>query len=952
MRKLLSLILAIILIISILPISAMALEDGGEYELGGDGAGWSDIINGAEFVAKNGVLTAYNGKGGVVVIPEGITGIDESVFSKSTSQDKITAVIIPDGVVTIKQWAFSNCKALKYVVLPSSLTTVEKYAFNGCTAIQDVFYRGKKSQTSSLDISEGGNSYLKKALCHYNTCKHSEHVYSGDSDLSCNNCEWFKDHTHIYDSDCDETCGKCSRKITPVADHNFKEATCTDPKTCSKCGKTEGKQLGHTYSGACDTKCNVCEKTRTPLAAHSEYDNACDPTCNVCGEVRSVPNHVYENTCDTNCNVCGFERNASPHSWEAATCLKPSTCSICGETRGEVLEHTYDNDCDAECNACHTQRTPPHNYANKYICDEDYHWYECQVEGCGQKKEPLEHHVFDNAEDMICDVCGYERKHIYDSPCDTDCNKCGFVREPNHSYVFDASEHEHRYVCSGCGVKTTFEKHIFDHDCDKYCNVCNFERTAPGHKYSSSSDKYCDNCNQERIVISKQPVDVTVSADSKPKITVTATGSGMNYQWEINTNGTEWKPTKTSGHTTNTIVITAQAIRNGYQYRCVITDKYGNKVISNAAKLTVVTTKITKQPTNESAVLGNKQKFSVSATGLGLTYRWQIKVPGGSWKYTSTKGNRTQTITVVADAVRNKYQYRCVVTDAAGKKTYSKAATITVVSPNVSKNPSSIKVAAGDSVQFSVTASGIGIKYQWQVKAPGGSWKNSATKGNKTKTITVSASDSKNGYLYRCVVTDVAGNKVTSKSAKLTVVKTVISKQPTSVKAAASKTTKFTVAATGVGIKYQWQVKVPGGSWKNSGTKGNKTKTITVSANAVRNKYQYRCVITDGAGKKTYSKAATLTVVTTKITSQPINKTVSSGSKASFSVRATGVGLKYRWQVKTPSGKWTYTTTSGYKTNTLTAFATKARNGYKYRCVITDEAGKKTYSKAATLTVK
>ena len=88
----------------------MALEDGGSYVPGGDGAGWGDIINGAEFVAKNGALTAYNGKGGVVVIPEGITSINGSAFS---GKDTVTAVIIPDGVTKNRVLCLYKLQGLK-----------------------------------------------------------------------------------------------------------------------------------------------------------------------------------------------------------------------------------------------------------------------------------------------------------------------------------------------------------------------------------------------------------------------------------------------------------------------------------------------------------------------------------------------------------------------------------------------------------------------------------------------------------------------------------------------------------------------------------------------------------------------------------------------------------------------------------------------------------------------
>lgn len=42
-----------------------------------------------------------------------------------------------------------------------------------------------------------------------------------------------------------------------VCAHNWQAATCTDPKTCSKCGKTQGTALGHTTSTGICSRCGV-----------------------------------------------------------------------------------------------------------------------------------------------------------------------------------------------------------------------------------------------------------------------------------------------------------------------------------------------------------------------------------------------------------------------------------------------------------------------------------------------------------------------------------------------------------------------------------------------------------------------------------------------------------------------------------------------------------------------
>ena len=39
----------------------------------------------------------------------------------------------------------------------------------------------------------------------------------------------------------------CKKETKKGCEHTFQEATCTQAKTCSKCGATEGEALGHTF---------------------------------------------------------------------------------------------------------------------------------------------------------------------------------------------------------------------------------------------------------------------------------------------------------------------------------------------------------------------------------------------------------------------------------------------------------------------------------------------------------------------------------------------------------------------------------------------------------------------------------------------------------------------------------------------------------------------------------
>ena len=122
-------------------------------------------------------------------------------------------------------------------------------------------------------------------------------------------------------------------------------------------------------------------------------------------------------------------------------------------------------------------------------------------------------------------------------------------------------------------------------------------------------------------------------------------------------------------------------------------------------------------------------------------------------------------------------------------------------------------------------------------------------------------------------------------------------------------------------------------------------------ATTTRDGYQYRCKITDSAGNVIYSNAVTLNVLGIK--TQPASVTAKAGDTVTFKVVATGQGITYQWQWRNgSSGTWARTTVSGNKTATISMPATAARNGYQYRCKITDSAGNVVYSYAVVLNVK
>lgn len=114
-----------------------------------------------------------------------------------------------------------------------------------------------------------------------------------------------------------ETCSVCGdEKVTviPKTAHSYKAATCTAPKTCTVCGKTEGNTAAHKFSNAtCTTpkKCSVCGKIEGGTIAHKYGKATCYDAakCTVCGATSGkAAGHKFNSS--GKCTVCGVTKQS------------------------------------------------------------------------------------------------------------------------------------------------------------------------------------------------------------------------------------------------------------------------------------------------------------------------------------------------------------------------------------------------------------------------------------------------------------------------------------------------------------------------------------------------------------------------------------------------------------------------------------------------------------------
>ncbi len=108
-----------------------------------------------------------------------------------------------------------------------------------CTKQGEIVYKCQNcvaTKSATIPVDESNHSYNNMGVC----TRWGYNKNSG-SDSSSTTCS----HSWI-EATCTtpKTCTKCGATIGSALGHTWKNATCTDPKTCTRCGTTSGSSLG------------------------------------------------------------------------------------------------------------------------------------------------------------------------------------------------------------------------------------------------------------------------------------------------------------------------------------------------------------------------------------------------------------------------------------------------------------------------------------------------------------------------------------------------------------------------------------------------------------------------------------------------------------------------------------------------------------------------------------
>ena len=188
-QKILSVILAILMVLSIVPITASAAITSGTC---GDNVIWTYntttftlTISGTgdmkDYGMSNRPWESYEDKIKTVIISDGVTSIGKYAFY---SLGSVTSISIPESVTKLGERVFNACKLLTTVTLPQGITTIPTSTFTNCSSLTSITipenvtsiglsaFEGCSSLTS-ITIPDGVTSIGDKAFA---SCKKLESI--------------------------------------------------------------------------------------------------------------------------------------------------------------------------------------------------------------------------------------------------------------------------------------------------------------------------------------------------------------------------------------------------------------------------------------------------------------------------------------------------------------------------------------------------------------------------------------------------------------------------------------------------------------------------------------------------------------------------------------------------------------------------------------------------------
>lgn len=456
------------------------------------------------------------------------------------------------------------------------------------------------------------------------------------------------------------------------------------------------------------------------------------------------------------------------------------------------------------------------------------------------------------------------------------------------------------------------------------------------------------------------PQNQQVCAGQSTNFSVGNSVAGLNYQWQISTDGgtnftnlTNTPPY--SNVTTATMTVNpVTAAMNGNQFRCVVSGTCATPINSSVATLTVQDLpNITQQPEN-AAACNQSVVFSVQASGNDNTYQWQVSTNGGG-TYTNLtntppySGVNTPTLTInPASPALAGNLYRCIIT-GCNTPVNSQAATLLPGDQvEITQQPVDQNTCANQQVSFSTNIQGQGT-FQWQISTDGGSNFNNINNagpysGANTSTLIINpVTIAMDNHRFRCLISGDCNGELITQIATLTVAEGLqVTQHPQNANVCPGENVTFTFVTQPVATGYQWFMSSDGINFSplqaQEGISGEQSNQLFINTGIFNAQgLSFYCNAVNNCQQSVQSNTVQIILSDLpQFLTQPEDIAACVGEQVQLQVTMANSNVSYQWQSSADGINFTNLSNgngfSGVNTSTLTINPlTAALDNYYFR---------------------
>ncbi|MFO7368830.1 MAG: immunoglobulin domain-containing protein [Bacteroidales bacterium] len=382
--------------------------------------------------------------------------------------------------------------------------------------------------------------------------------------------------------------------------------------------------------------------------------------------------------------------------------------------------------------------------------------------------------------------------------------------------------------------------------------------------------------------IIQQPADLTLCSGDAALIPITASGTGLTYEWKRNGTILADDLTIAGSQTASLSINPINAIHSGI-YHCIVTGVCGSVTSSPADIEVLELISITSQPASENVCQGESASFEVMVTGEISSWQWQkngVDIAG------ATSANYSINAVTITDTGL----YRCRLTGPCGQ-VFSEAAALQVdLMPVISSQPAAtIEICEGNQMVLHTASQGTNLAYQWYYNGNPIA-DNANITGTKTPWLTIKLISKANEGIYLCRVDNSCAAAITTGTQVWVNSPVAITDQPDNTSACTGNDISLAVAVTGDGISYQWQK-------GNSDLAGANSPVLSLINVAFTDSGTYRCVIYSACDTITSNAVRVNISEPVAISMQPAALvTPCTGSMVRLDIAASGNVTGYQWK--------------------------------------------------------